>query len=71
MVKLHHIQRSHEHYLKIYIVLEIQYIIFTLLMEKLLKLDTEDGNYIYEVHTISFQTFFQMGTFIDSTHMKL
>ena len=23
----------------------------------------------YEVHTISFQTFF-MGTFIDSTHMK-
>ena len=24
-----------------------------------------------EVHTISFQTFFRMGTFIDSTHMKL
>ena len=27
--------------------------------------------YIYEGHTISFQTFFRMGTFIDSTHMKL
>ena len=27
--------------------------------------------WIYEVHTISFQTFFRMGTFIDSTHMKL
>ena len=26
---------------------------------------------IYEVHTITFQTFFRMGTFIDSTHMKL
>ena len=27
--------------------------------------------YIYEDHQISFQTFFCMGTFIDSTHMKL
>ena len=26
--------------------------------------------YIYEVHTLSFQTCFRMGTFIDSTHMK-
>ena len=26
---------------------------------------------IYEVHTISFQTFFCMGSFIDSTHIKL
>ena len=26
---------------------------------------------IYEVHTISFQTFFRMGTFIDRKHMKL
>ena len=26
---------------------------------------------MYEVHTISFQTFFRMGTFIDSKHMKL
>ena len=25
----------------------------------------------YEVDTLSFQTFFCMGTFIDSTHMKL
>ena len=25
----------------------------------------------YEVLSISFQTFFPMGTFIDSTHMKL
>ena len=27
--------------------------------------------YIYKVRTISFQTFFRVGTFIDSTHMKL
>ena len=27
--------------------------------------------YIYEVYTISFQTFFRMGTFINSKHMKL
>ena len=27
--------------------------------------------YIYKAHSISFQTFFYMGTFIDSTHMKL
>ena len=26
---------------------------------------------MYEVHTISFQTFFRIGTFIDSTHVKL
>ena len=24
---------------------------------------------VYEVHTISFQTFFRMGTFIESTHI--
>ena len=30
-----------------------------------------DSVFIYEVHTISFQTFFRMGTFIDSTNMKL
>ena len=29
------------------------------------------NKYIYEMNTISFQTFFVMGTFIDSTHMKL
>ena len=28
-------------------------------------------NWTYGVHTISFQTFFFMGTFINSTHMKL
>ena len=27
--------------------------------------------YIHEVQTISFNTFFRMGTFIESTHMKL
>ena len=26
---------------------------------------------IFEVYTMSFQTFFRMGTFIDSTRMKL
>ena len=31
----------------------------------------EDNVYIYEDHLISFQIFFRMGTFIDSTHMKL
>ena len=30
----------------------------------------QDLSIMYEVHTISFQTFFRMGTFIDSTSMK-